>query len=145
VNHQGQFPSVTLSFNLAPNTAIGDAVTAIQQTTADLHLPPSIATSFLGSAQAFQSSLSSTPILILAALIAVYIILGMLYESTIHPITIISTLPSAGLGALLTLLLFGFPLDVIGIIGIILLIGIVKRHYAARLRAGGRARARAEH
>jgi hydrophobe/amphiphile efflux-1 (HAE1) family protein len=128
VNHQGQFPSVTLSFNLAPNTAIGDAVTAIQQTTADLHLPPSIATSFLGSAQAFQSSLSSTPILILAALIAVYIILGMLYESTIHPITIISTLPSAGLGALLTLLLFGFPLDVIGIIGIILLIGIVKKN-----------------
>ena len=128
VNHQGQFPSVTLSFNLAPNTAIGDAVTAIQQTTADLHLPPSIATSFMGSAQAFQSSLSSTPILILAALIAVYIILGMLYESTIHPITIISTLPSAGLGALLTLLLFGFPLDVIGIIGIILLIGIVKKN-----------------
>jgi multidrug efflux pump len=109
VNHQGQCPSVTLSFNLAPNTATGDAVTAIQQTTADLHLPPSIATSFLGIAQAFQSSLSSTPILILAALIAVCIILGMLYESTIHPITIISTLPSSGLGALLTLLLFGFP------------------------------------
>ncbi len=126
INHQGQFPSVTLSFNLAANTAIGDAVTAIQKTAADLHLPPSIATSFQGSAQAFQSSLSSTPILILAALVAVYIILGILYESTIHPITIISTLPSAGLGALLTLLLFGMPLDVIGIIGIILLIGIVR-------------------
>src|SRR5690242_8371729 len=128
VNHQGQFPSVTLSFNLPPGTSIGAAVTAIQQATKELHLPPSIATSFQGSAQAFQSSLSSTPILILAALIAVYIILGILYESTIHPITIISTLPSAGLGALLTLMLFGMPLDVIGIIGIILLIGIVKKN-----------------
>ncbi len=128
VNHQGQFPSVTLSFNLPPSVAIGEAVTAIQQAARGLHLPPSIATSFQGSAQAFQSSLSSTPILILAALIAVYIILGMLYESTIHPITIISTLPSAGLGALLTLMLFGMPLDVIGIIGIILLIGIVKKN-----------------
>jgi multidrug efflux pump subunit AcrB len=119
---------VTLSFNLPPNTSIGAAVGAIQQVTRELQLPPSIATSFQGSAQAFQSSLSSTPILILAALIAVYIILGMLYESTIHPITIISTLPSAGLGALLTLMLFGMPLDVIGIIGIILLIGIVKKN-----------------
>jgi len=128
VNHQGQFPSVTLSFNLAPNVSIGAAVSAIQQATRELHLPRSIATSFQGSAQAFQNSLSSTPILILAALIAVYIILGMLYESTIHPITIISTLPSAGLGALLTLRLFGMPLDVIGIIGMILLIGIVKKN-----------------
>ncbi|HKN08955.1 MAG TPA: efflux RND transporter permease subunit, partial [Pseudomonadota bacterium] len=128
VNHQGQFPSVTLSFNLPPNVSIGEAVTAIQQATRELHLPRSIATSFQGSAQAFQNSLSSTPILILAALIAVYIILGMLYESMIHPITIISTLPSAGLGALLTLMLFGMPLDVIGIIGIILLIGIVKKN-----------------
>jgi HAE1 family hydrophobic/amphiphilic exporter-1 len=128
VNHQGQFPSVTLSFNLPPNVSIGAAVTAIQQATKEPHLPASIATSFQGSAQAFQNSLSSTPILILAALIAVYIILGMLYESTIHPITIISTLPSAGLGALLTLTLFGMPLDVIGIIGIILLIGIVKKN-----------------
>jgi HAE1 family hydrophobic/amphiphilic exporter-1 len=128
VNHQGQFPSVTLSFNLPPNVSIGAAVSAIQQATKELQLPPSIMTSFQGSAQAFQNSLSSTPILILAALIAVYIILGMLYESTIHPITIISTLPSAGLGALLTLMLFGMPLDVIGIIGIILLIGIVKKN-----------------
>jgi len=128
VNHQGQFPSVTLSFNLPPNVSIGEAVTAIQQAARELHLPASIATSFQGSAQAFQNSLSSTPILILAALIAVYIILGMLYESVIHPITIISTLPSAGLGALLTLMLFGMPLDVIGIIGIILLIGIVKKN-----------------
>jgi HAE1 family hydrophobic/amphiphilic exporter-1 len=128
VNHQGQFPSVTLSFNLPPGVSIGAAVTAIQQATRELRLPASVATSFQGSAQAFQNSLSSTPILILAALIAVYIILGMLYESTIHPITIISTLPSAGLGALLTLMLFGMPLDVIGIIGIILLIGIVKKN-----------------
>jgi hydrophobe/amphiphile efflux-1 (HAE1) family protein len=128
VNHQGQFPSVTLSFNLPPKVSIGAAVSAIQQAAKELHLPASIATSFQGSAQAFQNSLSSTPILILAALIAVYIILGMLYESTIHPITIISTLPSAGLGALLTLMLFGMPLDVIGIIGIILLIGIVKKN-----------------
>jgi len=128
VNHQGQFPSVTLSFNLPPKVSIGAAVSAIQQATKELQLPPSIVTSFQGSAQAFQHSLSSTPILILAALIAVYIILGMLYESTIHPITIISTLPSAGLGALLTLMLFGMPLDVIGIIGIILLIGIVKKN-----------------
>jgi multidrug efflux pump subunit AcrB len=117
--------ALQLSFNLPPGTSIGAAVTAIQQATKELHLPPSIATSFQGSAQAFQSSLSSTPILILAALIAVYIILGMLCESTIHPITIISTLPSAGLGAVLTLMLFGMPLDVIGII---LLIGIVKKN-----------------
>src|SRR5215813_4491506 len=116
VNHQGQFPSVTLSFNLPPNVSIGAAVSAIQQAAEELQLPRSIATSFQGSAQAFQNSLSSTPILILAALIAVYIILGMLYESTIHPITIISTLPSAGLGALLTLMLFGMPLDLIGIV-----------------------------
>jgi multidrug efflux pump subunit AcrB len=128
VNHQGQFPSVTLSFNLAANSTIGAAVAAIRKTTADLHMPRSVAASFQGSAQAFQSSLGSTPVLILAALVAVYLILGMLYESTIHPITIISTLPSAGLGALLTLMLFGMPLDVIGIIGIILLIGIVKKN-----------------
>jgi multidrug efflux pump subunit AcrB len=128
VNHQGQFPSVTLSFNLATGATIGDAVAAIRKAAADLHLPPSIATSFQCNAQAFQSSLSSTPALILAALVAVYIILGMLYESTMHPLTIISTLPSAGLGALLTLMLFGMPLDVLGIIGIILLIGIVKKN-----------------
>jgi HAE1 family hydrophobic/amphiphilic exporter-1 len=128
INHQGQFPAVTLSFNLAKDATIGAAVNAIQKTVAALHMPPSIATSFQGNAQAFQSSLSSTPILILAALVAVYLILGMLYESTIHPLTIISTLPSAGLGALLTLMLFGMPLDVIGIIGIILLIGIVKKN-----------------
>jgi hydrophobe/amphiphile efflux-1 (HAE1) family protein len=128
INHQGQYPSVTLSFNLAPGATIGAAVSAVQRATADLHLPPSIATSFQGNAQAFQSSLSTTPPLILAALFAVYIILGMLYESMIHPLTILSTLPSAGLGALITLMLVGRPLDVIGIIGIILLIGIVKKN-----------------
>jgi hydrophobe/amphiphile efflux-1 (HAE1) family protein len=128
VNHQGQFPSVTLSFNLKGNAPLGPAVTAIRHAMAGMHVPPTIQASFQGNAQAFQSSLSSTPILILAALIAVYLILGMLYENVIHPLTIISTLPSAGLGALLTLLLFGFGLDVMGIIGIILLIGIVKKN-----------------
>ncbi len=128
VNHQGQFPSVTLSFNLKGNAPLGPAVTAIDAAMTTLDVPPTIQASFQGSAQAFQDLLSSTPILILAALIAVYIILGMLYENTIHPLTIISTLPAAGLGALLTLLVFGFGLDVMGIIGIILLIGIVKKN-----------------
>ncbi len=128
VNHQGQFPSVTISFNLAPGASIGPAVAAVQKAAADLHLPKSLQAKFQGNAQAFQSTLSSTPPLILAALFAVYLILGMLYESTIHPLTILSTLPSAGLGALAALMLFGRPLDVIGIIGIILLIGIVKKN-----------------
>ncbi len=128
VNHQGQFPSVTISFNLAAGAAIGQAVASVQKAAGDLHLPASLQATFQGNAQAFQSSLSSTPPLILAALFAVYLILGMLYESTIHPLTILSTLPSAGLGALATLMLFGRPLDVIGIIGIILLIGIVKKN-----------------
>jgi multidrug efflux pump len=128
VNHQGQFPSVTLSFNLKPGESLGTAVEAIQKALKRLQLPPTIRGDFQGTAQAFQSSLSSTPVLILAALIAVYIILGMLYENTIHPLTILSTLPSAGVGALLMLYFFGFGLDVIGIIGIILLIGIVKKN-----------------
>ena len=128
VNHQGQFPSVTISFNLKGNEPLGPAVSAIQRQMAKLNVPPTISASFQGNAQAFQSSLSSTPILILAALIAVYIILGMLYENTIHPLTIISTLPAAGAGALVVLLLCGFGLDVMGIIGIILLIGIVKKN-----------------
>jgi hydrophobe/amphiphile efflux-1 (HAE1) family protein len=128
INHQGQFPAVTLSFNLKNNAPLGPAVTAIQQAMANLHVPPTIQANFQGNAQAFQASLSSMPILVLAALIAVYIILGMLYESTIHPLTIISTLPSAGLGALLVLYVFGFGLDVMGTIGIILLIGIVKKN-----------------
>jgi HAE1 family hydrophobic/amphiphilic exporter-1 len=128
VNHQGQFPSVTISFNLKGSAPLGPAVSAINRTMATLHVPATISASFQGNAQAFQSSLSSTPILILAALVAVYIILGMLYENTIHPLTIISTLPAAGAGALGVLLACGFGLDVMGIIGIILLIGIVKKN-----------------
>jgi HAE1 family hydrophobic/amphiphilic exporter-1 len=128
VNHQGQFPSVTLSFNLRANTPLGPAVTAINNTFASLHAPPTIQASFQGNAQAFQSSLSSTPLLIAAALVVIYIILGVLYESTIHPITILSTLPSAGIGALLILMAFHFDLSVIALIGIILLIGIVKKN-----------------
>jgi multidrug efflux pump subunit AcrB len=128
VNHQGQFPSVTVSFNLLPGVAIGNAVAAIQQAEKQLGKPASLTTSFQGNAQAFQSSLSSTPVLIAAALVVIYIILGVLYESTIHPITILSTLPSAGIGALLILMAFRFDLSVIALIGIILLIGIVKKN-----------------
>ncbi len=128
INHQGQFPAVTLSFNLAPGAALGDAVTAITRASNDMHLPATITGTFQGTAQAFQSSLKTQPYLILAALVAVYIILGMLYESYIHPLTILSTLPSAGAGALLVLLLFHIELSVMGLIGIILLIGIVKKN-----------------
>jgi hydrophobe/amphiphile efflux-1 (HAE1) family protein len=128
VNHQGQFPSVTISFNLMPGTAIGQAVGAIQQIEKDLGKPLSLQTSFQGNAQAFGASLSSTPILIVAALFVIYLILGVLYESLIHPITIISTLPSAGLGALLLLMAVHYDLSVIAIVGIILLIGIVKKN-----------------
>jgi hydrophobic/amphiphilic exporter-1 (mainly G- bacteria), HAE1 family len=128
INHQGQFPAVTLSFNLGPGVALGDAVDAINKATASIRIPSTIAGSFQGTAQAFQSSLKSQPYLILAALVVVYIILGMLYESYIHPLTILSTLPSAGVGALLVLLLFHFDLSVIALIGIILLIGIVKKN-----------------
>jgi HAE1 family hydrophobic/amphiphilic exporter-1 len=128
IQHQGQFPAVTLSFNLAPGSALGDAVKAIDRVSLDMHLPATINGNFQGTAQAFQSSLKSQPYLILAALVAVYIILGMLYESYIHPLTILSTLPSAGVGALLVLLLFHIELSVIALIGIILLIGIVKKN-----------------
>jgi multidrug efflux pump subunit AcrB len=128
VNHQGQFPSVTVSFNLLPGTAIGNAVASIEQAEKQLNKPAALVTSFQGNAQAFQSSLSSTPVLIAAALVVIYIILGVLYESTIHPITILSTLPSAGIGALLILMAFHFDLSVIALIGIILLIGIVKKN-----------------
>jgi hydrophobic/amphiphilic exporter-1 (mainly G- bacteria), HAE1 family len=128
INHQGQFPAVTLSFNLAPGAALGDAVDAITRISAEMHLPATITGTFQGTAQAFQSSLKTQPYLILAALVAVYIILGMLYESYIHPLTILSTLPSAGVGALLVLLLFHMELNVMGLIGIILLIGIVKKN-----------------
>jgi hydrophobe/amphiphile efflux-1 (HAE1) family protein len=128
VNHTGQFPSVTVSFNLAPGAAIGQAVSDIQAIKKELHPPLSLQTSFQGNAQAFGASLKSTPILILAALFVIYLILGVLYESIIHPITIISTLPSAGVGALLLLLAAHFDLSVIAIVGIILLIGIVKKN-----------------
>ena len=128
VNHQGQFPAVTLSFNLRPGLALGDAVEAVEQAGREIGLPGNIHGSFQGTARAFQSSLASEPLLIAAALATVYIVLGMLYESTIHPVTILSTLPSAGLGALLALVLCGTDLSVIALIGIILLIGIVKKN-----------------
>jgi hydrophobic/amphiphilic exporter-1 (mainly G- bacteria), HAE1 family len=128
INHQGQFPAVTLSFNLAPGAALGDAVNAIQAAAAQMGMPSTILTSFQGNAQAFQASLASEPYLIAAALIAVYIILGVLYESYIHPLTILSTLPSAGLGALLMLMLAHLDLSVIAVVGVILLIGIVKKN-----------------
>jgi HAE1 family hydrophobic/amphiphilic exporter-1 len=128
VNHTGQFPSVTISFNLAPGAAIGQAVSDIQAVEKALHPPLSLQTSFQGNAQAFGASLKSTPILILAALFVIYLILGVLYESLIHPITIISTLPSAGIGALLLLMAVHIDLSVIAIVGLILLIGIVKKN-----------------
>ncbi|GEP56678.1 multidrug efflux RND transporter permease subunit [Reyranella soli] len=128
INHQGQFPAVTISFNLAPGTALGEAVERIQQVQTELKTPITLDGSFQGTAQVFQSSLSSTPLLIAAAILAVYIVLGMLYESYVHPITILSALPSAGVGALLMLMLFHYDLSVIALIGIILLIGIVKKN-----------------
>jgi multidrug efflux pump subunit AcrB len=128
VNHQGQFPAITMSFNLAPGFALGDAVTKIERAMREMGVPASIRGSFQGIAQAFQDSLANQPLLIAAALVTVYIVLGILYESYIHPITILSTLPSAGVGALLALLLYGTDLSIIAMIGIILLIGIVKKN-----------------
>ncbi len=128
VNHQGQFPVVTLSFNLAPNASLGDAVNDINRVKDELQMPASIQGAFQGTAEAFQASLANEPILILAALITVYIVLGVLYESYIHPITILSTLPSAGVGALLALFICRQDFSVIALIGIILLIGIVKKN-----------------
>jgi multidrug efflux pump subunit AcrB len=128
VNHQGQFPSVTLSFNLAPNISLGQATIAIENAERSIGFPNTIHASFQGTAAAFQDSLASEPVLILTALFAVYIVLGILYESYIHPITILSTIPSAGVGAILALLLTHNELNVIGLIGIILLIGIVKKN-----------------
>jgi HAE1 family hydrophobic/amphiphilic exporter-1 len=128
INHQGQFPAVTISFNLAPGAALGDAVNAIQKAQAGMNVPITLRGSFQGTAQAFQSSLATQPYLIAAAIIAVYIVLGLLYESYIHPLTILSTLPSAGVGALLILMAGGYDLTVIALIGIILLIGIVKKN-----------------
>jgi multidrug efflux pump len=128
INHQGLFPAVTLSFNLAPGVALGDAVNAITSVERQVHMPATVNGSFQGTAQAFQSSLQSEPWLILAAIITIYIVLGVLYESAIHPLTIISTLPSAGVGALLALQVCGKDLSIIGMVGILLLIGIVKKN-----------------
>ncbi|HEX2430524.1 MAG TPA: efflux RND transporter permease subunit [Aestuariivirgaceae bacterium] len=128
ISHQGQFPAITISFNLAPNVALGQAVDAINRARVELGLPATLNGSFQGTAQAFQDSLSSVPLLIVAALVVVYLILGVLYESYIHPLTILSTLPSAGVGALALLLLSGYEFNLIGLIGIILLIGIVKKN-----------------
>ncbi len=128
VSHSGQFPAVTLTFNLPPGVALGQAVDAIQKASDDIDMPTSMIGTFQGNAQAFQAALANEPILIAASLVVVYVILGVLYESYIHPLTILSTLPSAGVGALLALMLGGYDLSVIGIIGIILLIGIVKKN-----------------
>jgi HAE1 family hydrophobic/amphiphilic exporter-1 len=128
IAHQGQFPAVTISFNLAEGAALGQATDAVLQAVADLRAPATLATSFQGTAQAFQQSLGTVPMLILAALVVVYLILGVLYESYIHPLTILSTLPSAGVGAIAILMAFGFDFSLIALIGIILLIGIVKKN-----------------
>jgi multidrug efflux pump len=128
INHQGQFPVVTISFNLAPDSSLGEATNAIEQAQKKLNMPQSIQASFQGTAQAFIASLTNEPLLILAAIVTVYIVLGVLYESYIHPLTILSTLPSAGVGAILALLIFRSELTVVAIIGIILLIGIVKKN-----------------
>jgi hydrophobic/amphiphilic exporter-1 (mainly G- bacteria), HAE1 family len=128
ISHQGQFPAITISFNLAQNAALGQATDAISKAMAELGAPATLNSSFQGTAQAFQQSLSTVPLLIMAALVVVYLILGILYESYIHPLTILSTLPSAGVGALAILMLFGYDFSLIALIGIILLIGIVKKN-----------------
>ncbi len=128
VNHQGQFPVATISFNLAPGASLGAATAAVEQAQRELAMPPSIQAAFQGTAQAFHTSLANQPILILAALVVIYIVLGVLYESYVHPLTILSTLPSAGVGAILALIVCGSELDVVALIGIILLIGIVKKN-----------------
>jgi multidrug efflux pump len=128
INHQGQFPVVTISFNVAPGSSLGAAIKAIEKARTELGMPVSVQTSFQGTAASFKNSLSNEGLLVLAALVTVYIVLGVLYESFIHPITILSTLPSAGVGALLALQFFGYDLGVVGLIGIVLLIGIVKKN-----------------
>ena len=128
IAHQGQFPAITISFNLAQGVALGQATDAVLKAVQDLGGPATLSSSFQGTAQAFQQSLGTVPLLILAALVVVYLILGVLYECYIHPLTILSTLPSAGVGALATLMVFGFDFSLIALIGIILLIGIVKKN-----------------
>ena len=128
INHQGQFPVITLSFNLAPNASLGDALDAVNKVKDNLGMPLSVQGAFQGTAAAFTNSLANEPILILAALVTVYLVLGVLYESYIHPVTILSSLPSAGVGALLALYITGNDFSVIALIGIVLLIGIVKKN-----------------
>jgi len=128
VNHQGQFPAATISFNLAPGVSLGKATELIRKASDELHMPQRVRGSFQGTAQVFQASLATMPILFFASLVTVYIVLGMLYESLVHPLTILSTLPSAGVGALLALMLFGYDLSLVSFIGIILLMGIVKKN-----------------
>ena len=128
INHQGQFPAITVSFNLAPRAALGGAISAITKVQKDMHMPASLQADFQGTAASFRNSLSNMPLLILAALVTVYIVLGVLYESFIHPVTILSTLPSAGVGAFLALIIFRQDLSVVAIIGLVLLIGIVKKN-----------------
>jgi multidrug efflux pump len=128
IHHLAQFPAATISFNLAPDVALGEAVDAIERAQKEIGVPPTIRTSFQGAALAFRASLTNTLLLILAAIVTMYIVLGVLYESYIHPVTILSTLPSAAIGALLALLVTGTSLGIIGVIGIILLIGIVKKN-----------------
>jgi multidrug efflux pump subunit AcrB len=128
ISHQGQFPAVTLSFNLEPGSSLGAAVKAIEAAEQQINVPETVTRTFTGSAAEFRTSLRSEPFLLLAAIIVIYIVLGVLYESYIHPITILSTLPSAGVGALLALMFFGYDLSLIALIGIILLIGIVKKN-----------------
>ena len=128
VNHQGQFPAITISFNVATGVSLGRATELIQQAAQELRMPATVQGSFQGTAQVFQSSMSNLPLLLAAALLAVYVVLGMLYESLIHPLTILSTLPSAGVGALLALMLCGYDLSLVSFIGIILLMGIVKKN-----------------
>src|SRR6202035_3276113 len=128
ISHQGQFPAITVSFNLSPNAALGEAITVVDKAQKDLQMPPSLQAGFQGTAASFTNSLSNEPLLILAALVTVYIVLGVLYESFVHPITILSTLPSAGVGAFLALIIFRQDLSVVAIIGLVLLIGIVKKN-----------------
>jgi multidrug efflux pump len=128
INHQGQFPAITVSFNLAENGSLGEAINAVDKAQNEMKMPASIQHGFQGTAASFKASLTNEPLLILAALVTVYIVLGVLYESFIHPITILSTLPSAGVGAFLALILFHQDLSVVAIIGIVLLIGIVKKN-----------------
>src|SRR5262249_45138015 len=128
VNHFGQLPSVTISFNLAPGKSLGPAVSAVEKALLELHVPATLTANFQGSAQVFQSSLKGLGVLLIMSILVIYLILGILYESFIHPLTILSGLPSAGLGALLTLMLFGLDLNVYAFVGLIMLVGIVKKN-----------------